>query len=122
MPIANSDLADTVGDAHFSSIPADGRLAATFGDETEAQSFRSVSFGLGLVESARLWPQLVCIGMPPNSFGRCFGRKLGVLYDDYVEDVSGSTCTINKMGKEVVLHTQEAWGSSPYAPTTFVFS
>ena len=28
-----------------------------------------------------------------------------------------SGCAINKKEEEVVLHTQEAWGSSPYAPT-----
>ena len=58
----------------------------------------------------------------PNLFGRSFGRKLGVLYDDYVKDVFVSACGINKREDDIVLHTQEAWGSSPYAPTTFVFN
>ena len=53
----------------------------------------------------------------PNLFGRSFGRKLGVLYDDYVKDVFVSACAINKREDDIVLHTQEAWGSSPYAPT-----
>ena len=53
----------------------------------------------------------------PNRFGRSFGRKLGVLYDDYVKDVPGSACAINKMEEDVVLHTQEVTGSSPVAPT-----
>ena len=53
----------------------------------------------------------------PNRFGRSFGRKLGVLYDDYVKDVFVSACAINKKEREVVLHTQEVTGSSPVAPT-----
>ena len=53
----------------------------------------------------------------PNRFGRSFGRKLGVLYDDYVKNRVVSGCAVNKKDEEVVLHTQEAWGSSPYAPT-----
>src|SRR5580693_3536894 len=53
----------------------------------------------------------------PNRFGRSFGRKFGVLYDDYVNYRFVSGCAINKKDEEVVLHTQEAWGSSPYAPT-----
>jgi hypothetical protein len=57
------------------------------------------------------------ITFPPNPFGRSFGRKLGVLYDDYVKDVFVSGCAINIKQGDIVLHTQEAWGSSPYAPT-----
>jgi hypothetical protein len=53
----------------------------------------------------------------PNLFGRSFGRKLGVLYDDYVKDVSVSACGINKREDDIVLHTQEVTGSSPVAPT-----
>ena|ERR1035441_10848885 len=59
----------------------------------------------------------MCIRFRPNRFGRSFGRKLGVLYDDYAKDVSGSACAINKMKKDIVLHTQEVTGSSPVAPT-----
>src|ERR1017187_1095063 len=55
----------------------------------------------------------------PNRFGRSFGRKLGVLYDDYVENRFVSGCAINKEEEEVVLHTQEVTGSSPVAPTIF---
>jgi len=44
---------------------------------------------------------------PPKPFGRSFGRKFGVLYDDYAKDVSGSVCAINKIRIEIVLHTQE---------------
>jgi hypothetical protein len=43
----------------------------------------------------------------PNLFGRSFGRKLGVLYDDYVKDVFVSACAINKREDDIVLHTQE---------------
>ena len=57
----------------------------------------------------------------PNLFGRSFGRKLGVLYDDYVKDVFVSACGINKKEDDIVLHTQEVTGSSPVAPTTFFF-
>jgi hypothetical protein len=53
----------------------------------------------------------------PNRFGRSFGRKIGDLYDDYVKEVFVSACAINKRQVDIVLHTQEAWGSSPYAPT-----
>jgi hypothetical protein len=53
----------------------------------------------------------------PNRFGRSFGRKFGVLYDDYVKNRFVSGCAINKMDEEVVLHTQEVTGSSPVAPT-----
>ena len=53
----------------------------------------------------------------PNRFGRSFGRKLGVLYDDYVKNRFVSGCAINKIDEEVVLHTQEVTGSSPVAPT-----
>ena len=59
----------------------------------------------------------MCIYFRPNFFGRSFGRKFGVLYDDYVKDVFVSACAINKMEEEVVLHTQEVTGSSPVAPT-----
>src|ERR1019366_8436161 len=59
----------------------------------------------------------MCIRFRPNCFGRSFGRKYGALYDDYVEDRFVSGCAINKKEEGVVLHTQEAWGSSPYAPT-----
>jgi hypothetical protein len=57
------------------------------------------------------------ISFRPNLLGRHFGRKVGVLYDDYVNCVSGSACAINKMEKEEMLHTQEVTGSSPVAPT-----
>src|SRR5437588_621192 len=53
----------------------------------------------------------------PNLFGRSFGRKLGVLCDDYVKDVFVSACVINKREDDIVLHTQEVTGSSPVAPT-----
>ena len=53
----------------------------------------------------------------PNRFGRSFGRKFGVLYDDYVNYRFVSGCAINKKDEEVVLHTQEVTGSSPVAPT-----
>ena len=53
----------------------------------------------------------------PNLFGRSFGRKLGVLYDDYVKNRFVRGCAINKKNEEVVLHTQEVTGSSPVAPT-----
>ncbi len=59
----------------------------------------------------------MCILFRPNFFGRSLGRKIGVLYDDYVNNVSGSACAINKREEEVVLHTQEVRGSSPCAPT-----
>jgi hypothetical protein len=59
----------------------------------------------------------MCIRFRPNVFGRSFGRKFGVLYDDYAKGRFVSGCAINKEDEEVVLHTQEAWGSSPYAPT-----
>ena len=55
----------------------------------------------------------------PNLFGRSFGRKLGVLYDDYVKDVFVSACGINKREDDIVLHTQEVTGSSPVAPTIY---
>src|ERR1700730_8252256 len=57
------------------------------------------------------------ITIRPNLFGRSFGRKLGVLYDDYVKDVFVSACAINKREDDIVLHTQEVAGSSPAAPT-----
>jgi hypothetical protein len=57
----------------------------------------------------------MCIRFRPNLFGRSFGRKFGVLYDDYVKNRVVSGCAINKKDEEVVLHTQEAWGSSPSA-------
>jgi hypothetical protein len=57
----------------------------------------------------------MCIRFRPNLFGRSFGRKLGGLYDDYVKNRFVSGCAINKMEGEVVLHTQEALGSSPSA-------
>ena len=60
----------------------------------------------------------MCIYFRPNFFGRSFGRKFGVLYDDYVKDMFVSACAINKIEEEVVLHTQELTGSSPVAPTT----
>ena len=53
----------------------------------------------------------------PNRFGRSFGRKFGVLYDDYVKNRFVSGCAINKKEEEEVLHTQEVAGSSPAAPT-----
>jgi hypothetical protein len=53
----------------------------------------------------------------PSLFGRSFGRKLGGLYDDYVEEVFVSACAINKEEVDIVLHTQEVTGSSPVAPT-----
>ena len=59
----------------------------------------------------------MCIRFRPNRFGRSFGRKLGVLYDDYVNNRFVSGCAINKKGEEVMLHTQEVTGSSPVAPT-----
>jgi hypothetical protein len=59
----------------------------------------------------------MCIRFRPKRSGRSFGRKLGVLYDDYVKNSIVSGCAINKKEEEIVLHTQEAWGSSPYAPT-----
>ena len=59
----------------------------------------------------------MCSSFRPNLFGRSFGRKLGVLYDDDVKDVFVSAFAINKKGGEVVLHTQEVTGSSPVAPT-----
>ena len=59
----------------------------------------------------------MCIRFRPNVFGRSFGRKFGVLYDDYVKNRFVSGCAINKMDEEVVLHTQEVIGSSPVAPT-----
>jgi hypothetical protein len=59
----------------------------------------------------------MCIRFRPNRFGRSFGRKLGVLYDDYVNNRFVSDCAINKKDQEVVLHTQEVTGSSPVAPT-----
>jgi hypothetical protein len=59
----------------------------------------------------------MCSFFRPNRFGRSFGRKLGVLYDDYVKDVFVSAFAINKKEGEVVLHTQEVTGSSPVAPT-----
>jgi hypothetical protein len=57
----------------------------------------------------------------PNRFGRSFGRKFGVLYDDYVKNRFVSGCAINKMGEEVVLYTQEVHSSSLCAPTTLYF-
>src|ERR1035441_10582113 len=53
----------------------------------------------------------------PNLFGSSFGRKLGVLYDDYVKVAFVSACAINKREDDIVLHTQEVTGSSPVAPT-----
>jgi hypothetical protein len=61
----------------------------------------------------------MCIRLRPNLFGPSLGRKFGVLYDDYVKGRFVSARAINKKEEEVVLHTQEAWGSSPYAPTIF---
>ena len=57
----------------------------------------------------------------PNRYGRSFGRKLGFLYDDYVENTFVSGSAINKKEEEVVLHTQEVRGSSPCAPTIPTF-
>jgi hypothetical protein len=54
---------------------------------------------------------------PPKPVWAEFGRKLGILYDDYTKEVSGSACAINKMENDIVLHTQEVTGSSPVAPT-----
>jgi hypothetical protein len=76
------------------------------------------------MEPRRGWKGRLCIAAVcasvcrPNLFGRRFGWKLGVVYDDYVKDLSGSACAIDKMEEEVVLHTQEVHGSSPCAPTT----
>ena len=65
------------------------------------------------------WPGLCCaLGrFRPNRFGRSFGRKFGVLYDDYAKNRFVSGCAIYKKEQEVVLHTQEVTGSSPVAPT-----
>jgi hypothetical protein len=52
----------------------------------------------------------------PNRFGRSFGRKFGVLYDDYVKNRFVNGCAINKKDQEVVLHTQEAWVRVPTRP------
>src|SRR5271169_4393191 len=52
------------------------------------------------------WPT-TCIRFRPNVFGRSFGRKIGVLYDDYVKNRFVSGYAINKNEEEVVLHTQE---------------
>src|ERR1017187_9796789 len=74
---------------------------------------RSSRLPFGRVPSRRC----MRITFRPNLFGRSFGRKLGVLYDDYVKDVFVSACGINKREDDIVLHTQEVTGSSPVAPT-----
>ena len=53
----------------------------------------------------------------PKLVGRPVGRKFGFLYDEYVKYAILSACVVNKADKSMVLHTQEAHGSSPCAPT-----
>src|ERR1035437_2763732 len=78
-----------------------------------AQLWAIIAVPLGRMPSRRC----MRITFRPNRLGRIFGRKLGVLYDDYVKDVFVSACGINKREDDIVLHTQEVTGSSPVAPT-----
>ena len=90
------------------------RVASGRGEGSDFGGLEAIAIDSGHASAAF---KTMCIYFRPNFFGRSFGRKFGVLYDDYVKDVFVSACAINKMEEEVVLHTQEVTGSSPVAPT-----
>jgi hypothetical protein len=103
-------------------IAASEDVPRTARQELPGQGFTCDRGGTLAEASAELQRQrrgwtTMCIRFRPNRFGRSFGRKLGVLYDDYVNNRFVSGCAINKKEEEVVLHTQEVTGSSPVAPT-----
>ena len=92
------------------------RSQDTFGDSGSPTAFQEQKYRELLPPVSRA-SKAIYVSCRPNRFGRSFGRKFGVLYDDYVNGVFVSACVINKMEDDIVLHTQEVTGSSPVAPT-----